>query len=96
VLIADTLASPGEIVMLNEDAFRSSLKRGKSREPLPDRFSLIPRGPLGDEVLRSAIARYIGAVLKGNENQYAAITGILRRDYPSFQGLTVLVMTRTT
>jgi uncharacterized protein len=87
-LIADTLASPGEIVMLDEDAFEISLKRGKNREPLPHRFSLIPKGPLGDQVLRGAIARYIGAVVKGDENQYSALTGILRRDYPWFQRLT--------
>jgi predicted RecB family nuclease len=88
VLIADTLAPAGEIVRLDEDRFEISLKRGKNREPLPQRFSLIPKGPLGDKVLRAAIARYIGAVLKGTEDQYAAITGILRRDYPRFQGST--------
>jgi predicted RecB family nuclease len=84
-LIADTLAPAGEIFRLDEDTFEISLKRGKNREPLPHRFSLIPKGPLGDKVLRVAIARYIGAVLKGNEDQYAAITGVLRRDYPRFQ-----------
>ena len=88
VLIADTLAPAGEIVRLDEDKFEISLKRGKNREPLPHRFSLIPKGPLGDKVLRAAIARYIGAVLKGDEDRYAAITGILRRDYPRFQGST--------
>jgi predicted RecB family nuclease len=88
VLIADTLAPAGEIVRLNEDKFEIWLKRGKSREPLPHRFSLIPKGPLGDKVLRAAIARYIGAVLKGDEDRYSAITGILRRDYPRFHSLT--------
>jgi predicted RecB family nuclease len=87
VLIADTLAPAGEIVRLGEDTFEISLKRGKTREPLPHRFSLIPKGPLGDKVLREAIARYIGAVLNGDEDRYSAITGILRRDYPRFQGL---------
>jgi hypothetical protein len=87
-LIADTLAPAGEIVHLDEDKFEISLKRGNTREPLPHRFSLIPKGPLGDKVLRAAIARFIGAVLEGDEDQYAAITGILRRDYPRFQGLT--------
>ena len=88
VLIADTLAPAGEIVHLDEEAFTISLKRGKTREPLPHRFSLIPKGPLGDEVPRGAIARYIGSVLKGNQDRYAAITGILRRDYPRFHGST--------
>jgi predicted RecB family nuclease len=88
VLIAETLAPAGKIVHLDEDKFEISLRRGKNREPLPHRFSLIPKGPLGDKVLREAIARYIGAVLEGGEDRYAAITGILRRDYPRFQGLT--------
>ena len=88
VLIADTLAPAGEIVRLNDDKFEISLKRGKKREPLPHRFSLIPEGPLGDKVLRAAIARYIGAVLEGDEDRYSAITGILRRDYPRLRGLT--------
>ena len=88
VLIADTLAPAGEIVHLHEGKFEISLKRGKNREPLPHRFSLIPKGPLGDKVLRAAIARYIGAVLEGDEDRYAPITGILRRDCPRFRGLT--------
>jgi predicted RecB family nuclease len=88
VLIADTLVPAGKIFRLDEDAFEISLKRGKNREPLPDRFSLIPKGPLDDKVLRAAITRYIGAVLKGYEDQYSALTGILRRDYPRFQRAT--------
>jgi predicted RecB family nuclease len=90
VLISDTLAPAGEILHLDEDKFKISLKRGKKRGPLPRRFSLIPKGPLGDKVLRDAIARYVGAVLNGNEDQYAAITGILRRDYPRLQGSNVI------
>jgi hypothetical protein len=101
VLIAETLAPAGKIVYsfrfpaqdfkmslgIDEDKFEIALRRGKNREPLPRRFSLIPKGPLGDKVLRAAIARYIGAVLEGDEDRYAAITGILRRGYPRFQGL---------
>jgi uncharacterized protein len=88
VLIADTRAPAGEIFRLDEDTFKISLKRGKKRERLPDRFSLIPKGPLDDKVLRGAITRYIGAVLEGCEGRYAAVTGILRRDVPRFQGFT--------
>jgi uncharacterized protein len=84
--IADTLESAGEIVGLDEDTFEISIKRGKNRDPLPSAFSLIPSGPIGDEVLRAAIARYVAAVLDGKEDCYAALTGILRRDYPRFCG----------
>jgi uncharacterized protein len=86
VLVADSLAPAGEITRLDEDRYEISIKRGKRRDPLPSRFSLIPKGPLGDEVLRAAIARYVGAVLKGNAAHYAPLTGILRRDYPQFGG----------
>ncbi len=88
VFIAGTRAPAGEIVHLDEDKFEISLKRAKNREPLPHRFSLLPKGPLGDKALRAAIARYIGVVLKGDEDRYSAITGILRRHYPRFQGFT--------
>jgi uncharacterized protein len=57
MLIADTFAPAGEIVHLDEDKFEISLKRGRGREPLPHRFSVIPKGPLGDKVLRAAISR---------------------------------------
>jgi predicted RecB family nuclease len=87
-LIADTLVPAGEIVHLDQDRFEISLKRAKNRDPLPPRFSLIPKGPLGDDVLRAAIARYVNSVLKGDKDRYAALTSILRRDYPCFLGAT--------
>src|SRR5438132_7634729 len=76
--LADTLEPAGEVVRLDEDTFEISIKRGKNRNQLPPRFSLIPSGPIGDDALRAAIARYVGAVLDGNEDRYAAVTGILR------------------
>jgi DNA polymerase III delta prime subunit len=84
--IADTLGPAGEVVRLNEDTFEISIKRAKNRDPSPPTFSLIPTGPIGTEVLRDAITRYVGAVLDGQEHRYGAVTGILRRDYPRFGG----------
>ena len=46
---------------------------------------MIPSGPIGDKVLRAAIVRYVEAVIDGQEHRYAAVTGILRRDYPAFR-----------
>jgi uncharacterized protein len=83
-LIADTLDPAGEIFSVDEDRFEIALKRSKNRDLLPAEFSLIPRGPLGDEVLRAAIVRFINAVADGHQNRYAALSGILRRDYPRF------------
>ena len=53
---------------------------------MPSTFSLIPTGPIGTEVLRDAITRYVGAVLDGHGHRYAAVTGILRRDCPRYGG----------
>ena len=87
-VVADTLAPTGEVVRFDEDAFEISIRRAKNRDPLPPEFSLIPSGPIGDEVLRAAIARYVATVLGGREDYYAALTGILRRDFPRFRGST--------
>jgi uncharacterized protein len=86
--VAETLEPAGEIVSLDEDEFTISIRRGQKRDPLPDKFSLIPSGPIGNEVLGAAIVRYVEAVIGGQEDHYAAITGILCRDCPRFQGST--------
>lgn len=88
--IANTLDPAGEVVRLHEDTFEISLKLSKSKDPLPEAFSIIPAGPVGDDVLRDAISRYVSAVLNGHEHRYAAVTGILRRDYPRFCGLATI------
>jgi predicted RecB family nuclease len=85
-LISETLAPAGEIVRLDEESCEISLKLSNKKESLPQAFSIIPTGPIGDEVLRTAIARYLGAVAEGDQYRYAAITGILRRDFPRFRG----------
>jgi predicted RecB family nuclease len=72
----------GEIISLDEDDRRISLKLGPSRTLLPDGCSLIPDGPLDDKTLRAAIVRYAEAVAAGDENRYGAITSILRRRHP--------------
>ena len=84
--IAETLEPAGEIVGLDEDAFEISLRRSTVKGPLPHALSLIPAGPVGDKVLRAAVARYAEAVRDGREERYAAVTGILRRDRPRFRG----------
>ena len=71
-----------EIVSLDDRAFRLELKVGPSRDPLIDGISLIPPGPMNDTTQREAIVRYAEAVIAGRENDYAAITSIIRKDPP--------------
>jgi uncharacterized protein len=54
---------------------------------LGDALSLIPKGPIGDRVLRDAVHRYAEAVAQGEEGRYAALTGILRRFAPRLAGM---------
>ena len=87
VLRAGTLEPAGEIVSLEEDARRISLKIGPSRSPLANGASLIPTGPLGDQVLRAAIYRYAEAVIAGDTTRYTALTDIMRKTAPRLAGL---------
>jgi predicted RecB family nuclease len=87
VLRAGTLEPAGQIVLLEEDARRISLKIGPSRSPLADCASLIPEGPLGDQVLRGAIYRYAETVIAGDTTRYTALTDIMRKAAPRLAGL---------
>lgn len=71
-----------EILSLDDRALTLELKVGPTREPLIDGISLIPTGPRDDTIQREAIARYAEAVIAGRENDYAAITSIVRKDRP--------------
>lgn len=84
-LRAGTLEPAGEVVAIDEDARLIELKLGPSRTPLGDGDCLIPAGPVGDAVLRSAIQRYAGSVVAGN-SCYRAIDDILRRAEPRMAG----------
>jgi len=84
-LRADTGESTGTIWKLDENAGQVALRIGKARE-LPDRFSLIPAGPIGSVVLRKALYRYAEAVA-AKTDRYAAITSFLKKEPPAVKGI---------
>jgi uncharacterized protein len=86
-LRSETLEPAGEIVELDEEACRISLKLGPSRPPFGSTLSLIPPGPLGDQLLRDAIYRYAQAVAAGDESKYEAVTAVLRKALPRVRGI---------
>jgi predicted RecB family nuclease len=88
VLRAGTLEPAGEIFSLEEDARRISLKLGPKWSPLADGASIIPKGPLGDDVLRGAIYRYAETVIAGDKTRYTALTDIMRKAAPRLTGQT--------
>jgi uncharacterized protein len=79
---AGTLEPAGEIVALDERTGAIELKLGPSRTPLGKTASLIPEGPLGDQVLREAIYRYAQSVVDGAADRYGALTDVLKRSAP--------------
>ena len=85
-LIAHSLARAGQIVDLDEDALTVSLRIGKTAPPYDECFSLIPGGPVRNDVLQEAIYRYADAVIAEN-TRYAAITAILTKALPRVSGI---------
>lgn len=75
-----------EVKFVQEDARRISLKLGPKWSRINDGASLIPKGPLGDEVFRSAIYRYAETVIKGDSARYAALTDIMKKSPPRLRG----------
>ncbi|MBI0537729.1 TM0106 family RecB-like putative nuclease [Roseomonas sp. KE2513] len=76
---------PLAIDQLDEKTRRVVLKRGKDKEPLPDRLSIAPGGPINDGVLRDAVRRFADSVAAGEE-RFPALAALLRRDPPRLSG----------
>jgi uncharacterized protein len=86
VLRAGTLEPCGEVFALEEDARRISVKLGPKWSRIADGASLIPKGPLGDDVLRGAIYRYAETVIAGDTVRYTALTDIMKKTAPRLHG----------
>jgi predicted RecB family nuclease len=82
----DTEKEAGEIVALNQSERWLEIRVGPSRPPFKEQTSLIPAKPRVDKVKRAAIDRYVQAVIDGRQEEYAALTSVLRRDRPRLSG----------
>lgn len=81
---AESLEAAGEIVALDEDARTIALKLGPSRSRFGERVSIIPKGPVGDQVLRDAVYRF-GEAVAGKAARYPALFDIMRACGPRFR-----------
>jgi len=81
-----TLEDAGEIVSLDQDQQKISLKRGVKAGPLPEALSIIPTGPIDQRVLREAIYRFADGILE-KKKAYSAIRTLLDRDLPKVEGM---------
>lgn len=82
-----TMETAGNIFELNEDKGVIKIKRGKSKPPLPERFSIGPSGPVGTSGIRAAIYRVAEDIIAGN-NSYQAVLSILHKAKPHIEGIT--------
>ena len=83
------LASGGEaagtILAIDEPERLVTMKRGKAKGELPSAVSLIPGGPLDDEVLRTSIWGAAADMASGGR-AYPHVGALLRRDPPRLVG----------
>lgn len=80
---AETLEPAGEIVALDEETRTIALKLGPSRPRFGPSLSIIPKGPVGDQVLRDAIYRF-GDSVTGHASRYSALIDVMRAAPPRF------------
>ena len=75
----------GTIFEIDEDACIVKIKRGASKDPLPESLSIGPPGrPIDSNIIRSAIYRYADRVLEA-PNTTRAATELLARNVPRIQ-----------
>jgi uncharacterized protein len=86
-LRADTLGRAGRIEEIDEEARLLRIKLGTRNDPLPERLSVIPSGPIKTDVLREAAYRFADSVV-AEDNRYKALKAILARNLPQIEGLT--------
>jgi len=85
-LLSDTLESAGSIVYINESKGIIKLKRSSGKGALPNRLSIIPKGPISCDVLKTAIYRFADSVIDGDNNRFLAVEALLRRRLPVITG----------
>lgn len=83
-LRAATLEAAGEVVSVDEDQCRVTLKIGTRAPPFEEAFSVIPPGPIETAILREAVYRFADSVISG-DGRYQAVASVLRRTHPRIQ-----------
>ena len=80
-LLSETLDPAGEVYSIDEKERIIALKRGKNREALPERFSLLPQKPIEAKRLKDALFRVAEAVC-ANSDRYRAARDLLGKSPP--------------
>ncbi|MGA9796693.1 MAG: TM0106 family RecB-like putative nuclease [Rhizomicrobium sp.] len=86
-VFAADLGSAGTIETIVPEDGVLTLKRGAARDPLPDRFSLLPGKPLDQRKLVGAVMNFAGRFASGDLGGDRALMDFLLRNPPSVKGL---------
>lgn len=79
--LAETGGPAGTILAIDEAQRLVTVKRGAKRGPMPKLASLIPAGPLNDDVLRSAVWA-VAADAAAGWSVFPHVGALVRRDLP--------------
>ena len=85
VHLAETGEAAGTILAIDETERLVTLKRGEKSGLLPKTLSIIPAGPLKDDVLRSSVWAVAADIATGG-SRFPHIGALLRRDPPRLAG----------
>jgi len=80
----------GDIIsnlIINEDNRRVTFRYAKKREPMPEKVSIGPGGPIRHNVLKDAVFRFADSVIAADD-RYMAIKSLLKEDLPIISGHT--------
>ncbi|OED38001.1 nuclease [PVC group bacterium (ex Bugula neritina AB1)] len=79
------MKTAGTILAIDEDDCMVKIKRGAKKEPLPDRLSVGPSGPIDSKIIRTAIYRYADQLIESADSTHAS-TELLSKNVPRIEG----------
>ena len=85
-LRSDNLERAGTIEEIDEKKKLIRIKLGMRSGELPDRLSIVTTGPISTDILKEAVYRFADSIVVG-DYRYSAIKAILKKQFPSIQGL---------
>ncbi len=89
--VAETRAPGGTIMSIDPDAGLIKIRKGNGTPPLPERFDLVPGGPIDTDVLRNSLWSFTDGYIAskaGDIRPHAALRDLLERQKPRIAGLT--------
>ncbi len=82
---SDTLQRLGTIEDINESERIIQIRISTKIKEAPDIVSIIPPGPINNDILRAAVRRFADSIIDNNE-KYQAVKSILVRENPKIKG----------